>query len=357
MNELNHRLNHRLNLTNAESKLLAADFTYDSVSEFLIGKDYFYKINKTSNLYKINSALTEKLLNHIPINNSATGFVKGKCYFDFLEAHRKKKYFIRLDIRSFFHNIKVDDVSNALSSYLHLINLENNKESLNSVIDKLSIKINKKFNNKAVKDKQIIPIGFKSSPVLSNIIFRKIDIQIQKYCYSHNVTYTRYADDMLFSSEKENIIHSNEFIKKISIYIYQLSMKLNTKKTIKAQKIISLNGYIIDSKTGTIRISNKKTIIINKLINMLIIKKATASDILKKLFPYDIKKLPNSYKRNNAFYDKYCTDQIFNKVVGYRSYLISLIKYSKEHNNCVEKVYIEKYTKIIERLNQIVEKH
>lgn len=347
----------RLNLTNIENELLTANFSYDSVNEFLIGKDYFYKVNKTSDLYKINSALTEKLLNHIPINNSATGFVKGKCYFDFLEAHRKKKFFIRLDIRSFFHNIKIEDVSNALSSYLHLINLENNKESLNSVMDKLSIKINNKFKNEAVKDKQIIPIGFKSSPVLSNIIFRKIDIQIQKYCSAHNIIYTRYADDMLFSSEKENIIHSNEFIQKISIYIFQLSLKLNTKKTIKAQKTMSLNGYVIDSKTETIRISNKKTIIINKLINMLIIKKATASDILKKLFPLDIKKLPDKYKKNNAFYNKYCKDQIFNKVVGYRSYLISLIKYSQDHKNCVEKVYIAKYTKIIEQLNEIVNKY
>ena len=353
MNELNHRLN----LSNAESKLLTADFTYESVSECLIGKDYFYKIIKTSDLYKINSALTEKLLNQIPINNSATGFVKGKCYFDFLEAHRKNEYFIRLDIRSFFHNIKVDDVSNAISSYLPLINLKNNKESLNFVLDKLTIKVNDSFKNTAIKDKQIIPIGFKSSPVVSNIVFRKIDIQIQKYCHSHNITYTRYADDMLFSSKKENIIHSSEFIKKISIYIFQLSLKLNTNKTIKAKKLLSLNGYIIDSKTETIRISNKKLIVINKLINMLMIKKATTSDILKKLFSNDIKKLPDNYKNNSSFYQKYCKDQVFNKVVGYRSYLISLIKYSQEHNNCVEKTYINKYTKIIEQLNEIVNKY
>ena len=87
------------------------------------------------------------------------------------------------------------------------------------------------------------------------------------------------------------------------------------------------------------------------------IKSSIPNDILKKLFPNDIKKLPRSYKSNAVFYNKYCRDQVFNKVVGYRSYLISLIKYSQDHNNCVEKIYINKYIKIIERLNEIVNKY
>ena len=46
----------------------------------------------------------------------------------------------------------------------------------------LTHRVSKNSSNKELINKDLLPIGFSSSPVISNILFRKIDILIQKYC-------------------------------------------------------------------------------------------------------------------------------------------------------------------------------
>ena len=44
-----------------------------------------------------------------------------------------------------------------------------------------------------------LPIGAPSSPVLSNLVLENMDSKISNFCYDRGFTYTRYADDMIFS--------------------------------------------------------------------------------------------------------------------------------------------------------------
>ena len=44
-----------------------------------------------------------------------------------------------------------------------------------------------------------LPIGAPSSPVLSNLVLENMDSRISNFCYDRGFTYTRYADDMIFS--------------------------------------------------------------------------------------------------------------------------------------------------------------
>lgn len=54
-----------------------------------------------------------------------------------------------------------------------------------------------------------LPIGAPTSPILSNAIPFKMDFRINNFAKRRNLTYTRYADDILISS-----FYSNEFYKK-----------------------------------------------------------------------------------------------------------------------------------------------
>lgn len=49
----------------------------------------------------------------------------------------------------------------------------------------------------------ILPQGAPSSPALANIIFNPIDQQILNSISTKDITYTRYADDLIFSSSHE----------------------------------------------------------------------------------------------------------------------------------------------------------
>ena len=53
-----------------------------------------------------------------------------------------------------------------------------------------------------------LPQGAVTSPALSNICFAAMDQKISDLCDSMRVTYTRYADDLTFSSDNFERINS-----------------------------------------------------------------------------------------------------------------------------------------------------
>jgi RNA-directed DNA polymerase len=46
-----------------------------------------------------------------------------------------------------------------------------------------------------------LPQGAPTSPYLSNLIFRSVDEELAEFSKTHNIRYTRYADDLTFSGE------------------------------------------------------------------------------------------------------------------------------------------------------------
>ncbi|HIF5860048.1 TPA: reverse transcriptase family protein [Vibrio parahaemolyticus] len=306
---------------------LLDDFS-TSVIERKSGADIFFEILKDSDHKIVNDRITRFVLSKIPVNSSACGFVPGKSYYDFLRPHISGYYFLRLDIKKFFHSISVLEVKNLLSQYF----------------------------SDDIKGKEILPIGFSSSPVVSNIIFRRIDILIQKLCEDKGIVYSRYADDMLFSSSKSRYLHSEQFERDISIFVSTLSLKLKKRKRKAVENTISLNGYVIQNTKlkknlffnvykqdpiGSIRLSNKKLKHLKKL-SALLRKNRDSVYIMESIFQLNYNKFKITYGENINFYNQYSDDQLQNKIKGYRSYLVSLIKYNEKYgcvaNNCIVKV-------------------
>ncbi len=326
-------------------------------------QDTYSIVEKTLHYYA-NKAINENILSKINVNSSAKGFVKGKSYLDFLSEHKDGYYFLRLDIKKFFPSISHVNIRNVLSQYL---SYKVNKKDKVSTLD---YAMNLITHSVEPKSTPFLPVGFSSSPILSNIIFRKIDVLIEKLCLDKNVKYTRYADDLLFSSSNNPEILDDKFINEISKLVSILSLKLNVRKTKRKKGLISLNGYVICNKspdqpwffskkkryfTGSLWVSNKKTKNISKLIYLM--EKGHSSDyIANKVLKITPSKNNIIYGVNVDFYTKYCNDQVLNKARGYRSYLLSLIIYDSK-NKCVEENYINKYSKLVRRLELVIDKY
>ncbi len=355
------------NLTPAS---IVPSISKSDIKEFKIGKSYFYTIkNKTKFQIKVKTKDEEKtfciydILNahffkSIPLNNSTTSFRKNFSYLNFFEPHRHNYHFIRLDIRSFFHSIDIEDIKKVFKPYFHNVYIDENKTQhiLDAFINLVTYEIPKNSSNviKGKKGKRVLPMGFKTSPMISNVIFRQLDIQIQKLCSERNMVYTRYADDMLFSSSKDlNFIHSESFINEIRIIIAQLNFELNVHKTLKAKHTLSLNGYTIEYGKSELRFSNKRINIIKKMIYMIEIKEESADVILKKLFQY---KINWKFKPKREIFEKYNTEQLLHKILGYRSYLLSIIQFNKRYDS-TKKATVDKYLVIIENLEEAAERY
>jgi RNA-directed DNA polymerase len=354
----------------------------DMISEFKLGKKFVYRLNESSpdGIIKVHERLVANLLSKIPLNNAAKAYVPERSYLDFLEPHRNNYYFIRTDLKNFFHSISKKLLVDTFRPYFDEEHADEQEKQklLNAFINLVSYKVPNTSVNTTFSNKFILPMGFKTSPVISNIVFRKIDILIEDYCSQHKIVYTRYADDMLFSSktnseefdnplarlfnpnikEKIEFVHSKRFLNELSILVNIGNFKLNEKKTIKAINTISLNGYTIEGSNysdtqGTIRISNKKTYIIGKLLHELKQGKSEET-IMKKLFGF---KVSDKYFRyipaKPEFIDNYCKDQIYNKLAGYRSYLISVLKYNGKYG-CIDQKPIMKYEKLISEIENFI---
>ncbi|CAM4140816.1 reverse transcriptase family protein [Pseudoalteromonas byunsanensis] len=319
-----------------------------SAVERTVGNDIFFEIPKDSDHFLINRRIEQLILSSIPVNSSCCGFVKGKSYLDFLKPHIKGYYFLRLDIKDFFHSIQLSDIKALLGDYF-----EDDKKSfkyspLDIALMSLTHSVSSTHPAKDMRGKTILPIGFPSSPVISNILFRKVDITIQKFCEDKKITYSRYADDLLFSSTSSRFLHSEQFEKEISIFISMLTLRLKRKKRIAGENTISLNGYTIQNKKksnvsflrdyqqdpiGSIRLSNKKLKTLKKLAASLI-KKHSAVSIMENLFGLSFQKFKRNHFPDKNFYRKYARDQLQNKLKGYRSYLISWVIFDDKHS-CV----------------------
>ncbi len=347
---------HTSSLLNASG--CVSEITEDSIHEIKINNKYVYYLDKDSIYTQAQISLCKRIFNSIPINNASIAYRKGLSYLNFFNPHIGGYYFLRLDISSFFHSISEELLRDTLSSYFEDDFIDNGRTQsiVDAVLNIVTYRVPSTSTNIRFRNKSVLPIGFHSSPVISNIIFRKLDLLIQEYCHKHNISYTRYADDLLFSSTKNSkFVHSTSFYHEMKYLLSIDGYKLNKLKTIKSEHTISLNGYVIgrDVETGSVRfwVSNKKIKIIKKIIHELS-KKTSPQIILSKHFGFKINKKHFKYlPPKNTYIKQYCSDQLNNKLQGYRSYLLSLIKFDQKHN-CIDANSLNKYKQLVSELNK-----
>ncbi|WP_187770565.1 reverse transcriptase family protein [Bacillus mycoides] len=276
-------------------------------------------IKQKTPLFELQNLLKVNFLDKIPIAENVFGFVKEQSYKDFLVPHTwensRERYYLRVDIKDFFGSITNDTILEVFDYYFKT-NEKSSKEMNELLMQIISLN-------------GCLPQGAVTSPVVSNVVFRQLDIRIQKYCEKFDVTYSRYADDLLFSSEKLKL-HDKFFIKKINSILMSSNFKVNDKKIIKTESEISLNGFVVGKN---VRISRSKKRDLNRILFIYEDKKPkNIKDFLDLL---NSNKFKNRVKVNNKYFND--KNNLLNYLNGYRSFLInwlnnnsSSIEYKKQ---------------------------
>lgn len=240
------------------------------------------------------------------------GYIEKKSYFDFLKPHRDKKYFLRIDIKDFFNSITKDHLINLIEEKIQVSDSEEKKQIINFLVNIFFVDNH-------------LPQGFSTSPILSNLFFKRADLRIEKYCINKNITYTRYVDDLLFSSDK-NDLKGTKFLSTIKYICNDFGLKINYKKIKRGINTFSLNGFVIDSE---VRLSRKKLIYLKKVLFFL---------------EHNFHKDNLNHLMSKEFGAKfYYTENTLSFLSGYRAFLISSLSNGKSTWN-------EKCRKIIKRI-------
>lgn len=150
------------------------------------------------------------ILSKVHPSSHATAYIKGKSIKNNISPHQNNRYFLNLDIKEFFPSIKFVNIEYLFETIGY------NKHQ--SKILALLCTCN-----------STLPQGAITSPAISNLVISRLDRRISGYCSNKNIIYTRYADDLTFSSNNRNILNnSSEILKNI---IYSEHFDINEEKT------------------------------------------------------------------------------------------------------------------------------
>ena len=135
--------------------------------------------------------LLDNVFATMPIHPSAFGYVKGKAspLRKNAEMHRSYKYSVHLDYTDFFPSIVPSDL-------LDTPNFEGFTSEDKEIIEKICFMSD--------KDDLCLTIGAPVSPIISNIVMYEIDVDFDHCANDFGGVYTRYADDLWYSSNNQD---------------------------------------------------------------------------------------------------------------------------------------------------------
>lgn len=172
-------------------------------------------------------ALVKIFQDHFLIHDSSTAYVKGKDIKRNAEIHSQNIYFLKMDFTDFFNSITPKIFWKACEkAEIEFDWLEKD------IIEKTIFWKPSKYSNKLV-----LSVGAPSSPFVSNFIMYSFDDEIASYCKKKDITYTRYADDMNFSTNISNSLFIlPELIRELLFKLYGNTIKINHLKTVFSSK-------------------------------------------------------------------------------------------------------------------------
>lgn len=150
----------------------------------------------------------------------ATGFTEGRSVVDNAQTHVGHHYVFNIDLQNFFPSIPQPRVWARIQ-----LPPFNFKQEIANVVAGLCCNTNPEGTGNA------LPQGAATSPLLSNAVCDKLDRRMRGVARRFGLHYSRYADDMTFSSMHNVYQEGSEFRQEIKRIIEEQGFKMNDKKT------------------------------------------------------------------------------------------------------------------------------
>ncbi|WP_093643641.1 retron Ec67 family RNA-directed DNA polymerase/endonuclease [Paraburkholderia aspalathi] len=156
-------------------------------------RDIFAPIAELKSLQRKLATALEECISDIETltnrkNKASHGFRPGKSILTNASAHRNKRYVFNVDLKDFFPTITGQRVRGFL--------IKDRNFAFDASVATTIAHI-------ACRDGKL-PQGSPCSPVISNMIAGVLDVHLSRLAKVHGCIYTRYADDITFSTNKQD---------------------------------------------------------------------------------------------------------------------------------------------------------
>ena len=157
----------------------------------------------------IQKKIKSNILSEIFLPENVHGGVRRRSNISNAKPHQGKKYQFTTDLQNFYPSIKSKQVYDCFLK----LGFSNH---FASYITKLSTW------------KGEVPQGAPTSTAVSNLVFLKTDIELIDFCNKNEITYTRYIDDLTFSSQKD----FRDLIPELMKMVTKSGFKVSFRKTL-----------------------------------------------------------------------------------------------------------------------------
>ncbi|MBO7910487.1 retron St85 family RNA-directed DNA polymerase [Vibrio sp. G41H] len=162
-------------------------------------------------------------LQQLPIHEAAMAYREGMSIKQNAIAHKNNPYLLKLDLENFFNSIS-DKLFWQVWESIHPLPSIQDKQTLENLLFWCP--------SKRTGGALVLSIGAPSSPLVSNFFMYQFDGVISKICLERGIAYTRYADDLTFSTKHKDILFELPLLVKEKLAdLFGGSIRINRKKT------------------------------------------------------------------------------------------------------------------------------
>lgn len=211
-------------------------------------------------------------LNPLPVHDVAMAYRSGLSIKDNAQAHKKNHYFLKLDLYSFFNSINPEIFWNEWDVFF---------DTPDTIEKKLIERLLFWSPSKNLSLPLMLSVGAPSSPSVSNFVMYRFDVQLSSICNKRGIVYTRYADDLTFSTRNQGVLQDMpDMIAGLLMQFFGTALAINRRKTFFSSKAHNrhVTGITITNE-NKISLGRQRKRYIKHLVHQFVLKKLCFEDV------------------------------------------------------------------------------
>jgi RNA-directed DNA polymerase len=202
--------------------------------------------------------ILENILNRVAVSDAAHGFLPEKNIVSNARIHVGAKVVVNFDLENFFPSISYRRVKGIFRSFGYSESLATVFALLATAPETEEVEIDGKTYFVALGEKHL-PQGSPASPMISNITARRLDKSLLKTAENLNFKYTRYADDLTFSTDEKDA-NISKLMTQVRYVVGKQGFKVNENKTriFRRGRQQEVTGIVVNDKISIDRKTLRK---------------------------------------------------------------------------------------------------
>ncbi|MFT4925669.1 MAG: RNA-directed DNA polymerase [Phenylobacterium sp.] len=179
-------------------------------------------------------AFIELYQSQMPVHTHSMAYKKGQSIKENALFHTKQHYLLKMDLENFFNSITPELFWDTWQRF-NPLPPHNEQQWLEKLL--FWDKLNRPGHNLVPNQKLVLSVGAPSSPVMSNFCMFPLDQLLTQHCDDNNIHYTRYADDLTFSTnDKGALFPVVSVVQAKLIECFGQKLSINHRKTVFSSK-------------------------------------------------------------------------------------------------------------------------